>query len=371
MESGDSVTTSFSFHTIAWKRIVFFLLLILVPNYLIMQVQLVGPIDNMNGLATTLDLVIILPLILYFFGFKKRMSWLVLCAFMFWGLLLANWMIPNEADAYLSYFNHSVIVVEAGVIVVELFFFIAIVKRLPLLLENHKEKKNMHYHFLLSFSAAIQSTFIFQNEKLNKFQFTLRILATDIAAIYYSLFSWRKNAPILKQGQGRTFTFHKDGSYQGIFLMIVHAMLLEIVAVHVMVAQFSHIAAWIFTGLDIYALLFIISDYQAIRLSPVVLDSYGIHFQKGIRQYGFISWEQVGGVYENNKTTKEVEKDRTSITLALHGLEKEQIPYVVKLNEDVQIHQIFGFKKKIRSIYVKMDEPHEFNKTVCTYLNEQ
>ncbi|MBL5767618.1 hypothetical protein MXL46_17180 [Heyndrickxia sporothermodurans] len=361
---------SLSLNEIAWKRTIIFLFLIIIPNFLVMQVQLVGPVNDMVGLGTALDLVIILPLALYFFGFKKRVSWLVLCAFVFWGLLLANWIIPDEADAYLSYFNRSVIVIEAGVIVLELVLFVAIVKRIPLLLKNYKNEKNMHYHFLLSFSAAIQSTFSFKNERLNKFQFTLRILATDIAAIYYSLFSWRKSVPVIEKGKGNTFTFHKNGSYQGVFFMIVHAMIIEIVAVHVIVSNFSYNAAWILTGLDIYTLLFIISDYQAIRLSPVILDSKGIHFQKGIRQYGFVPWEQVNGVNENTKTPKEVDQDRQAIALALHGLEKEPIPYVIKLKEPLEIQQIFGFKKIIESIYLKMDEPHKFNETVHSYLKD-
>lgn len=137
-----------------------------------------------------------------------------------------------------------------------------------------------------------------------------------------------------------------------------------------MVAQFSQTFAWVFTGLDVYALLFIISYYQAIRSSPVVLDSKGIHFQKGIRQYGFVSWNAVKEVNENTKTPREVDKDRKSITLALHGLEKEQIPYEIELNEPVKIRQIFGFKKTIRSIYVKVDDAQGFNDTVCSYLLE-
>lgn len=362
------MTANFSLNEIAWKRIVIFLFLFIIPNYLVMQVQLVGPVDDMVGLGTAVDLVIILPLALYFFGFRKRVSLLVLCAFVFWGLLLANWMIPGGADAYLSYFNQSVIVLEAGVIVLELVLFITIVKRFPSLLKNYRKEKNMHYHFLLSFSAAIQSTFSFKNKRLNKFQFMLRILATDIAVIYYGLFSWRKKVPIILQGEGCTFTFHKNSSYLGVFFMLVHAMALEIVAVHFLVAQFSQLFAWILTGLDVYALLFIISDYQAIRLSPVVLDSKGIHFQKGIRQYGFISWNVVNEVNENTKTTKEIDQERKSITLALHGLEKEQIPYVIKLDEPIEIRQIFGFKKTIQSIYVKMDDAQEFNETIRSYL---
>jgi hypothetical protein len=71
MESGDSMIASYSLKEIAWKRIVFFLFLIIIPNYLVMQLQLVGPVDDMVGLGTALDLVIILPLVLYFFVLRK------------------------------------------------------------------------------------------------------------------------------------------------------------------------------------------------------------------------------------------------------------------------------------------------------------
>lgn len=72
----------------------------------------------------------------------------------------------------------------------------------------------------------------------------------------------------------------------------------------------------------LYCSLFLITGPS--RLSPVVLDSKGIHFQKGIRHYGFVAWEQVYGVEENTKSPKEVDKDRNSIVLALHGLKKSK-----------------------------------------------
>ncbi|MFZ3580040.1 hypothetical protein [Virgibacillus sp. DJP39] len=362
---------SFSVNKIAWKRMLFFLFLIFIPNYLVMKIKLVGPVNDLIALGTAIDLVVILPLMLYFLGFKKRVSLLVLFAFVFLGLLLANWMIPREADLYLTYFNQTVLILEAGLITFELVVLVALVKKFPVLLNNYRKEKHIHYHFLLSFSAAIQRTFVFKNEKLNKFQFTLRVLATDIAAVYYSLFSWRKKAPIVKQGQTHSFTFHKNASYLGVFFLLVHAMALEIVAVHFLVAQFSHTWAWILTGLDVYAMLFIISDYQAIRLSPVILDSNGIHFQEGIRQYGFVQWKEVKGVTENILTPSEVDKERKSISLALHGLERDQIPYVIKLNQPVKIRQIFGFRKEILSIYIKMDNTEEFTSAINSYLKLQ
>ncbi|MFP3489537.1 hypothetical protein R0K20_18250, partial [Staphylococcus sp. SIMBA_130] len=70
-----------------------------------MQTQVVGPIDDRVGIATALDLVIVLPLLLYFFGFRKRVSWVLLFGFILCGVLLANWMIPSHANAHLTYFN--------------------------------------------------------------------------------------------------------------------------------------------------------------------------------------------------------------------------------------------------------------------------
>jgi len=350
-----------SLKEIAWKRILFFLLLILIPNYLLMQVQITGWVSHSLGLATAIDLTICLPLIIYFFGFRKRVSILVLIGCMFCGLLLANWMIPNEADGYLSYFNNSFIALEAGIIASEVFIFIIVLKKLPLFIKKIKKEQKNHFHFLLSFSAAIRETFSFENKKLNKFQLVFRILATDISAVYYSLFSWKKKPPIMQNDEGKTFTMHKDGAYLGVFFMLVHAMAIEIVGVHMIIAQFDTILAWVVTVLDIYLLLFIIADYQAIRLSPVVVDSKGLHFQKGIRQYGFVPLNVIQEINENTKSIEEIKQDKKGFSLAIQGIEKERIPHVIELKKPIKVYQFFGYSKKVESIYIKVDDVHEFN----------
>jgi hypothetical protein len=361
------MSATLSIKRIAWKRVLFFMLLIFVPNLLIMQGGIAGPVNDILGLGTAIDLVLVLPLVIFFFGFRKRGSFFILFAFMLGGLLLANWIIPSEADTYLTYFNYPIIAVEASIITFELFLFVTVLRKLPSFMKNFKREQKKHFHFLLSFSQAILHTFSFEKNRLHKLQFILRVLATDIAAIYYSLLSWKKKAPILNKTHAHTFTFHKNGAYLGVFFMIVHAMLIEIVAVHLLVAQFSHTIAWIVTMLDIYALLFIIADYQAIRLSPVIVDREGLHFQKGIRLYGFISFQDILEISENTKDIKETEKDQKGISLALHGLEKEETPYVIKLNKPVEVYTYFGKRKNIESIYIKMDEGKQF----VEYLSER
>lgn len=322
-----------------------------------MQFEVTGPANDLLGLASAVDLVLMLPLAIYFFGFRKRKSVFILLALVFWGMLLANWVIPNKADAYLSYFTYSVIILEAAFITLELFLFITILKKMPTLKKVYKLEQSQHYHFLLSLSKAMQQTFTFKD---NKIQLFLRFIATDIAAIYYSLFSWKRKAPTFQDNQISAFTFHKDGAYLGVFFMLVHAMLIEIIAIHLIVMQFSHMVAWIVTVFDIYLLLFIIADYQAIRLSPIILDAKGIHFQKGIRQYGFIPLHDIQGIRSNHKSIKEIEKDQKGLSLALQGLEKDPIPYVLILNKPVKIRHFFGKSKEIESIYLKLDDPQTF-----------
>lgn len=144
-------------------------------------------------------------------------------------------------------------------------------------------------------------------------------------------------------------------------------MLIEVIAIHLLVMQFSHVLAWIVTAIDIYALLFIIADYQAIRLSPIIVNQEGLRFQKGIRQYGFIPFEDMEEIIVNKKTPNEINKDKKGLSLALHGLEKDPIPYVLKLNKPVEIYHYFGKKKAIDSIYLKLDD----NKDFIDYLGEK
>ena len=355
---------AFSLREIAWKRILFFLLLVFIPNYLLMQVQIAGWISHDLALVTIIDLTIFLPLMIYFFGFRKRVSILVLLGSMFCGLLLANLIIPIEAGRYLSYFNYSFFALEAAAIALELFIIILILKKLPLFVKSCKKEQEKHYHFLLSFSIAIKGAFSFKNENLNKIQLIFRIIATDISAIYYSLFTWRKSPPLLKAGKGKTFTMHKDGAYLGVFFMLVHAMVIEIVGVHMIIAQFDTVLAWVVTVLDIYLLLFIVADYQAIRLSPLVVDSKGLHFQKGIRQYGFVPFNVIQDIHENRKSIEEIKQDKRGFTLAIQGFEKERIPYVIKLKKPIKVYQFFGYSKKVESIYVKTDDSHKFNLSI-------
>ena len=325
-----------------------------------MKMELVGEVTPGMTIGTVLDLVILLPLALYFFVFKRKISFLMVLPISIIGLLLANWIIPAYADHYLHTINQAVIVGEVLFISLELLLLIFLLKRIPALKRKTRAFKQSYHFFLRSFIEASQEVFSFRYKKLNQYQHFLRFLSTDLAVFYYVFFSWRKQTKPLSNA----FTYHRNAEYQGVFFLIVHALAIEVIAVHVIALQFSHILAWILTTLDVYALLFVIADYQAIRITPVILDEKGVHVQKGLRFHAFIPYEKISGITKNEKTSKVVSKDKKSLNLTLGGLEDSLPAFVIHFDEEIEAYSLFGIRKQIDKLYVSVDENAMFQQAL-------
>ncbi len=356
---------------ISWKALTIALLLFVLPNFLLMKVELIGTVEPVMAIGTVLDLAILLPLVCYFFVLRRKPTFFIIIPLSLVGLLTANWFVPDYADQYLNMINKYVIIIEVSLILLELAIMIFILKRIPLLKRVTAQKQQTYYHFLRSFIEASQRVFTFRFKKLNQYQNFLRVLSTDLSVFYYVFFSWGKKKQERLQCLHQntlTFTYHKNGEYLGVFIMLVHALTIEIIAVHLMVMQYSHAAAWVLTALDIYALLFIIADYQAIRLSPVILDKKGIHIQKGLRFHAFIPYERIDQIIENNKDAKSVNKEKGTFNLTLGGLEAVNPKYKLILDQPIQAYSLFGIRKFIDAVYITVDENQKFYSEVNEIL---
>jgi hypothetical protein len=354
-------------HSISWKALIIALVLIVLPNFLLFKVELIGAVTPLMTLGSVLDLAIILPLVFYFFVFKSKPSFILFIPMSFAGLFLVNWLVPDYADDYLNKINKSVILIEGSLIIFELLLIFFILKRLPMLKHKVRDKQNNYYHFLRSFIEASKETFSFRFKKLNQYQNMLRFLSTDLAVFYYVFFSWRKKKGEQIQAADR-FTYHLNGEYLGIFIMLIHALTIEIIAVHLLVMQYSHLLAWIVTLFDLYALLFIIADYQAIRQSPIIMDNKAIHIQKGLRFHAVIPYEMVDVIKKNERSESEIRKDKLAIDLTLNGLEKKTPQFEMILKEPILAYTIFGIKKKIKHLYITVDEPSTFSERAHYYV---
>ncbi len=105
------------------------------------------------------------------------------------------------------------------------------------------------------------------------------ILAHELALIAFALAGWRMRP----RADARTFTIHRRSDWNvaavGLGLLVV----VEAVPVHFAAMDKSPAIAWVLSALSLYALLWLIGDYQALRLRPCVLEEDALRVRVGMR----------------------------------------------------------------------------------------
>ncbi|QST00283.1 hypothetical protein IMZ31_01305 [Pontibacillus sp. ALD_SL1] len=343
---------------IAWFRLLFLIGLLLLPNLLVQKYELVGTVTRGAVWGTALDLLVVFPIACYFFVLRRRPSLLALVPLMFAGLLALNWMVPEYAKEHLWVINRSVIFLEASIVLIEFLLFLWVIKQWPIIRWSIRKERSAYYHLSMSAYKGIENAFSGMTGKKKSTQKVLGFLITDLSAFYYAFAGKREN--VLRYTNAPVFSYHKKSDYQGIFIMLVHALLIEIIGLHFLVWQWSHTAAWVVTILDIYALLFVIADYQAMRKSPIVLDQKGIHIQKGLRFFTYLPYKTIQHIEKATVTAKECQKDKKSVAVTLPSFESQSPQWTIHLEESVDVHLVFGRSKKVERIYLTVDDPGYF-----------
>lgn len=120
-----------------------------------------------------------------------------------------------------------------------------------------------------------------------------RALAFEFSLIHYALFS-RRSRP--SGTEGRTISYHRAGGYGGIVFALLLVSACEIIVLHVFVSRLSGVAAWLLTALGLYGVVWILGDYQAVRLRPLTLSSDGLVVQLGLRWSASIPREAIASI---------------------------------------------------------------------------
>ncbi|QOR67732.1 hypothetical protein IM538_06255 [Cytobacillus suaedae] len=144
------------------------------------------------------------------------------------------------------------------------------------------------------------------------------------------------------------------------FIMLVHAMAIEVIAVHALIAQWNITAAWIVTALDLYLLFCIITDYHAIRLSPVLVDKTTMKMQIGVLSSLEVELNNMQSIEYVTEFSKEQRNEKGSYFVTLPEFIEESPQIEIRLKEPVTAHYVFGIKKEIKKIYVTVDVRNQF-----------
>lgn len=177
-----------------------------------------------------------------------------------------------------------------------------------------------------------------------------RMMAAELGVWYYALISWRKKPSV--EADDKAYSYHNAGGYMSVMLGLGLAFPVEIVAVHMLLSQWSATVAIVVTLLSVYAAVWLVGDARARALRPVVLGKDELRIECGIQMKGTISLGSIASVSCHEPA--DIDKaDRLN-----YGTFYQANVWVV-MHDPVEVRTFLGTKRPL-AIGLSLDDPKGF-----------
>lgn len=178
------------------------------------------------------------------------------------------------------------------------------------------------------------------------------IAAAELSVWYYALFSWRKK-PYVREGE-TAFTYHNASGYMNMMLGLALAFPVEIIGVHLLMAQWSLVVACVITVLSIYAAIWLVGDARARIMRPVTVSDDVIRLECGIQMCATVSRSDIEMLcYSENELVDMSKNERLNC-----GTFYQANIWIV-FKSPIVVSTILG-EKSIRALGLSLDDPHAF-----------
>ncbi len=301
------------------------------------------------ALAVTVDMVIILPAFFYFWIVRKRrLATLAFVPVFILAIVIAGIILPAAQQTYLDLVKKLIPLLEVLVLGFLIIKIRAIIR-----------------HYRASKVTAIYST----DALAASFQHVLgastpaNILVTELLLLYLAFGGWFKKFTS-RAPEHAIFSYHRRVGYTTITCVVALILLVETTALHILLQRWSALAAWIFTGLSLYSLLWLIGDYHAIRLHPLVLDETHLHLRIGMRWRATIPLSGIAEIQNLSRREKSVDD---YVSVALFGSPR----LVMALRQPITIKGLFGIQKETWRLALTIDDEKRFRQELNGRLNRK
>ncbi|MEI4604198.1 hypothetical protein WAG19_20205 [Bacillus cereus] len=333
--------------------------LIMLSNYLLYALPIVPAAPKEVVLGSLLDCMFVIPIITYFFIIRKRYSLTYIVPVVIAGYIFARFIIPSDYLKDFSYVSYIIVAGEIAFVCLELFLLYKIVRKLPTIIKKYKEYKSEYSSFSYAIDAAFDATM-----KRNKL---IDIIVTECKLIYYAFLSWREKVP---EGE-YVYSYHKKTGAIGVYIMIIHATLIESIGFHYLLHQWNPVIAWILLILNVYAMIYFIAEIQAMRKNPLIVTEEQVIIQIGLGKKIVISFTQIDNIafYKDELLTAKEGKQVLDATVM--EFIKEPATFEITLKEPVKAQLLYGFSKTVSRVHLNVDEERKFYDAVKEKLKHE
>ena len=294
------------------------------------------------AIAMTIDLTVVIP-VAYFLFVVRRYSvpWLTIIPVTIGSWLIAKFMIPAEHGM-------AVNVVEWLLMPLELTLVGFIVFRAVTSIQKARRAGDASQD--VDYVAAIQRASL----EFLQHPFAARVFAYEVSILYYGLVSWFGSAKP-NSTTARDFTCYREPNYSPIFAGLLMVVLIETVAAHLLLSLYVNgVLAWVLTALSIYATIWLLGDFQALRLRTVRVERQTILLRCGMRLDAAIPFEDVVLA----KPCKQVPQSlgKTDINASL----LDQPTVEMQFSKPVECNGFYGRRSYAERLFLSIDDADRF-----------
>ncbi|MBB4823105.1 competence protein ComGC [Sporosarcina luteola] len=325
----------------------FLFVLVVFSNYLAYRLPVIPVPPDARGMVigSLIDLSIIAPLLILAMTRKKGFTLKRFVTFMVLGLVAARFIIPSAQFAAFAFIPYIAIGVEVLLLLAEISLIFLLIKHVPSIL---KEVKLEQASSLFAFPALVK-------KKVSAHPL-ISMLAAESLMFYYALASWKRK-PSLAQNQ---FTLHQKTSLVAFNVMLIHAIVVETIGFHWWLHEKSVLLAIVLLVLNIYSLVYILADIQAVRLNPLVVEEDRLYVSLGLGKRMEIPYQDI----ERLEWGKEAEavslKDQSMIDFIARDFEEVKPHCVIYFKKPLTATVFLGFEKPFTAAAIRLDEPLKF-----------
>ncbi|WP_246521438.1 hypothetical protein [Ornithinibacillus massiliensis] len=164
-----------------------------------------------------------------------------------------------------------------------------------------------------------------------------------------------------------TFTLHQNSSFIALRIMLIHAIVIESIGIHWWLHNISPVVAVVLLIFNIYGVILLLGDIQAVRLNPTLVTNEKLYVSLGLMKRMELEWSNVERIIHHTAELDE-EKAKETVDFIAQDLEKVTPTVILELRKPTQVVLIMGFKKQYRRVAIRVDEPERFVKVLRNKL---
>ncbi|HWO23810.1 MAG TPA: hypothetical protein VNO30_33945 [Kofleriaceae bacterium] len=241
------------------------------------------------------------------------------------GALTARLILPAQTQA-------AHLALGAG-LALELLVAATVVVRAPRLVRRLRADAGLP--LLLRLTAAL--------EDVGLPRLVARILASELATLPLALTGWVRRAP--RAG----FSVHRTHCALATHAVLAVLIAAETVALHLLLARVSPMAAWIATGSSVYALFWVIGDAHALRLGRIRVEEGAVVVEIARRWAAVIPRDSIVAVHRE-----------TAVAPGTLDLAIETPTVALELSVPVTARGLFGRTRSGSRVALTIDDPAGF-----------